>query len=76
MPADVQGIAASVLKSSYNVGETVTYTCYATGLTQTRTCTSEGMWTPLSEICDGKIVKYQVKYQVKIHFQIFFETII
>jgi len=53
-PPDVQGIRASVIKSSYSVGETVTYTCNVTWVMQTRTCTSEGTWTTLSELCDGE----------------------
>jgi len=53
-PPDVQGIRASVIKSTYSVGETVTYTCMMTRVTQKRTCTSEGKWTPLTEVCDGE----------------------
>ncbi|XP_052807185.1 uncharacterized protein LOC128236358 [Mya arenaria] len=52
-PSDVQGIAPSVIKSTYNVGEKVTYTCYLNGIVQTRTCTSEGTWTSLTEVCDA-----------------------
>ncbi|KAL4217780.1 Bone morphogenetic protein 1 [Mactra antiquata] len=48
-PESIDGAAPTPLKSSYNIGEQVEYSC---GIdVRTRTCTSSGEWTHLGFVC-------------------------
>ena len=58
-------------KTSYAVGETVTYECSGSNVVKVRTCTTSGEWTVLDYVCDVCSDGWSYNVQAKMCYKFF-----